>query len=45
MNKKPTQAGRIGNQGAQKVEAVFPQKKGKAPVKKTGDDLRNGGKK
>lgn len=45
MNKKPTYAGRISNQGAQKVEAVFPKKKGKAPVKKTGDDLRNGGKK
>ena len=31
--------------GAQKVEAIFPQKKGKSPVKKTGEDLRNGGKK
>lgn len=38
-----TYAGSISNKSTQKVEAVFPQKKGKSPVKKTGTDLRSKG--
>jgi len=43
MEKKPSYAGNITNKGTQTVEAVFPQKNGKAPVKKTGGDLRSKG--
>jgi hypothetical protein len=43
---KKSYAGKVTNQGSQKVDALFPQKKGKGGVKKTGDDLRTkGGKK
>ncbi len=40
---KKSYAGNITNKGTQTVEAVYPQKKGKAPVKKTGEDLRTKG--
>lgn len=43
---KKSYAGKISNKGSQKVDALFPQTKGKSGVKKTGDDLRSkGGKK
>ena len=40
--KKDTYAGRINNNGTQKVEALFTTKKKAKPVVKRGNDLRNG---
>ena len=46
MAEKSTYAGKIKNSGSQEVSALFTTPKGKAPVKKTGTDLRTkGGKK
>ena len=34
--------GTVSNKGAQEVKAPYPQKDGKAPKVKTGNDLRTG---
>lgn len=39
---KKTYAGKIGNAGSQKVDALFTTPKGKAAVVKRGADLRTG---
>lgn len=46
MAEKPTYAGKIKNSGSQEVKALFETPKGKASVKKSGEDLRvKGGRK